>query len=395
MSKNIWIINEYAGSVCHGMEFRHYYLSKEFVKLGHDVTMISSTYSHLLKIFPKPGFEYIDGIRYLWIKTFNYGNSHDKRRVLKWFLFMFKIFFLPFYKLPKPDTIIVSPMAPFTILPGFILAKFYKAKLIFEVKDIWPLSLIEIGGYSPNNPFIKFMGFFERFALLKSDEIVSNLPHYDRHIADLGIKRNFTWISNGIDLDEMKNIAPISKDIEALIPHGKFVVGYTGTIGTANSVWHLIEAAKILNDPNLAVVIVGDGQEKAKLIKYAQNIKNIVFIPPIKKNQVQSMLKHFDFCYLGWLNRDLYRHGISANKLFDYMYAKKPIIHAINIKDSIAGCGCEIQTRAEDPQSIAQSIAKAIKIPREKICEIGKNGYDYVTEHFTYHVLAKKYEKIF
>ena len=79
--KRIWIINEYAGSSYYGMEFRHYYLGKELVKLGYKVNIISSNYSHLFKNFPEPGKEKIDGIDYFWIKTFNYGKS---RRYFAW-----------------------------------------------------------------------------------------------------------------------------------------------------------------------------------------------------------------------------------------------------------------------------------------------------------------------
>ena len=69
MPKHIWIINEYAGSPYYGMEFRHYYLSRELIKLGYKVTIISATYSHLFKNHPKYGKEIIDGINYLLLKT--------------------------------------------------------------------------------------------------------------------------------------------------------------------------------------------------------------------------------------------------------------------------------------------------------------------------------------
>ena len=98
MGKNIWIINEYAGSPYHGMEFRHYYLGKELVKLGHSVNVVSSSYSHLFKKLPEKSQENIDGINYVWLKTLNYGDSHNKKRVLKWFIFSYEIFFLPFNK---------------------------------------------------------------------------------------------------------------------------------------------------------------------------------------------------------------------------------------------------------------------------------------------------------
>ena len=97
MKKNIWIINEYAGSPYHGMEFRHYYLGREFVRRGHKVTIVTSSYSHLFNNMPKKSTENIDGIDYVWLKVINYGNSHSKLRVLKWFLFTIKVFFLPFF----------------------------------------------------------------------------------------------------------------------------------------------------------------------------------------------------------------------------------------------------------------------------------------------------------
>ena len=88
-----------------------------------------------------------------------------KEEYLKWFLFMFKILFLPFY-LKKPDVIIVSPMAVFCIFPAWVLAKIYKAKLVFEVKDIWPLSLISLGGFKESHPFIKLMAYLRSLLLI-------------------------------------------------------------------------------------------------------------------------------------------------------------------------------------------------------------------------------------
>ena len=397
MSKNIWIINEYAGSPYHGMEFRHYYLGKELVKLNNKVTIISSSYSHLFKNLPKKGKENIDGVDYLWLKSFNYGRSHDKRRVLKWFLFAFKIFFLPFL-LKKPNVIIVSPMAPFSILPAWVLSKIYKAKLIYEVKDIWPLSLIELGGFSPSHPFIRLMSFFERFAIKNSDEVVSNLQNYKQHIKDdLLIDKDFTWISNGIDLEEMQEIEPLDKNILNQIPKDKFIVGYTGTIGVANDMESFCKAAEIFKDDDKIIfVLVGSGQEKDQLIEKYKLLKNVLFIDPIPKKQIQSMLRLFDVCYLGWNKEKLYQYGTSANKIFDYMYSAKPILNAFDgggdlVK--IANCGLTVE--AENVKSIKDGIIKLYNMDKKDRKILGQNGKKYVLEHFTYGKLAKKYKELF
>jgi len=395
-SKNIWIINEYAGSPYHGMEFRHYYLGKELTKIGHHVTVISSSYSHLFKNLPNKSRENIDGTDYLWLKTFNYGSSHDKRRVLKWFLFMFKIFFLPFM-LKKPNVIIVSPMAPFAIVPAWILSKVYKAKLIYEVKDIWPLSLIELGGFKESHPFIKLMSWFEKFALNESDIIVSNLQNYGEHISnDLNIQREFEWISNGIDLDELKNIKPLSETLIKQIPKNKFIVGYTGTIGVANALNSFCEAANLLiNNKDIVFVIVGNGQEKESLVNQYKKNKNILFIDAIEKKQIQSMLSLFDVCYIGWGEKSLYKYGTSANKIFDYMYSAKPVINSFSGKGDIielSNCGITVPAKAID--RIKEAIIKLYNMTESERALLGKNGKKYVLKNSTYEKLAEKFSLI-
>lgn len=396
MSKNIWIINEYAGTPYYGMEFRHYYLGKEFIKRGNKVTIISSSYSHLFKNFPKQRKENIDGVDYLWLRTFNYGTSHSKKRVLKWFLFMFKCFFLPFM-LKKPDVIIVSPMAPFPIFPAWILSKIYKAKLIYEVKDIWPLSLIELGGFNSTHPFIKLMSWFEKFAVNKSTEVVSNLQNYGNHIKELGIQRDFHWISNGVDLDEFKSIEKLQDNIIGQIPKDKFIVGYTGTIGVANTLDSFLDSYEFLESEDVAFVIVGDGQEKNNLINKCKDNKNIIFLDSILKKQVQSMLKLFDVCYIGLKKEELFKFGVSPNKLYDYMYSAKPIVYAIDSGKSnvVKTANCGVCAEAENSKDIAIAINKVYNMNQSKRIEIGQNGKEYALEHFTYKKLANKYGELF
>lgn len=400
MGKNIWIINEYAGSKYHGMEFRNYYFAKEFVKLGHEVYIVSASYMHLFKKLPQTDGNYthekIDGINYIWIKVPNYGESTNKKRVLKWFLFTLKLFFIPKNKMKTPDVIIASPMAPFLILPAIYYAKKYKAKLIYEVKDIWPLSIIELGNIAPTHPLIKMMSWCEKIAVKKSDVLVSSLQNYGEHLSnDLHIHKDFVWINNGVDLDEMNHIEELDIKIVKQIPKDKFIVGYTGTIGIANALDYLLEAAKLLKEnKDILFVIVGNGKEKENLQKKYTTLDNVLFIEPIPKQQVQSMLKLFDLCYIGWNNEKIYNYGISANKLFDYMYSKTPILHSYSGKSDIvkiSDCGLSIE--AENAEAIADVVLKIYKMGQEERDVLGKNGKDYVLEHFTYEKLAKKFNQ--
>ena len=396
--KNIWIINEYAGNPSYGMTFRHFYLAKAFNNSGHHTTIISASYSHFFKKFPEMGSkrfknEKVDEVDFLWIKVMHYARSFDKKRVFKWFEFMFKLFFISKYIENKPDVVICSPSAPFSILPAYFLAKKHKAKLVFEVRDIWPLTLIEIGGFSKYNPLIVLMGCFEKFALKKSDFIVSNLQNYSEHMKEFGFDRKAFWIPNGVDLAEMKNIVQVEDEIIQMIPKDKFIIGYTGKLGVSNALYTLIEAAKLLqHNANIYFVIVGQGQEKENLMEQSKMLNNVLFIDSIDKMKVQSMLSLFDVCYLGLQKEKLFKYGISPNKLFEYMYAAKPILFAVettnNIVD-IAKCGLSVE--AENVGMLKESIEKLSLKNGKKLDKMGQNAKEYVVSHHSYAVLAKKY----
>jgi glycosyltransferase involved in cell wall biosynthesis len=402
MSKNIWIINEYAGSPYHGMEFRHYYLAREFVKLGHNVTIIAASFSHLFRNPPdiKETFtlEEIDGINYLWIKVPRYKGSTDKRRVLKWLKFSSSLFYLPYKKLSKPDVIILSPMATFPVLPAYRLAKKFKAKFIYEVKDIWPLTLIELGGYSPKHPFIALMRWFELFALRRADHIVSVLPNYGDYLKDNGVNRDFIYIPNGVDLEELNQKEELDKNIKKLIPKDKFIVGYTGTIGIANALDVLVKAAYILRDyRDIAFIIVGDGQEKENLMRMVKemNLNNVIFISSIPKRQVHSILELFDVCYIGLKKQKLFKYGVSPNKIFDYMYSGKPIIHTISTKNDIVTMAqCGISVEAEDPEAVADAIVKLKSMDYNEREEMGRKSKEYVIANHNYKILAEKFLEV-
>ncbi len=402
MKKNIVIINEYAGSPEYGMTFRHYYLAKEFVKAGHSVTIITASYSHFLKKYPElQGKTYvteeIDGIKYLWVKVIKYAKSFDKKRVLKWFQFMFRLFFVAQQIEGFPDVVLCSPTAPFSILPAYFLAKKFKAKLVFEVRDIWPLTLVDIGGFSSRHPLVILMRWFEKFALKKSDVIVSNLMNYSEHIHRLGIERDAEWISNGIDLDMTQNIVALDEQTDRQVPADKFIVGYTGKLGVSNAMNYLIDAAALLKETDdICFVIVGDGQEKEALMRSAEGLHNVVFIDSIDKNRVPSMIARFDVCYIGWQKKRIYRFGTSANKIFDYMLAGKPVLHSISgSADIVQLAQCGLTVEAEEPEQIAEAVRTFYTMSPEQRKLLGENGKRYVLEHFTYQKLAEKYMRIF
>ena len=402
--KNIWIINQYTGSSYYGMNFRGYYFAKEFVASGHEVTIFTGTYSHLFFNYPKTDGmftkESIDDIDYIWVKTPKYKSSKSLGRVFNMFAFMINLFFFNIFKIKKPNIIIISSLSLFPILNAYIWAKIFKIEFIFEVRDIWPLTLIEVGNMSKYHPLVIFLRWFEKLGYKKAKYVVSLLPHAKEYMVSQGLSENkFRHIPNGINIEEVQNYQEVSDEIKNLLPQNKFIVGYVGTLGIANALKYFLEASKKLkNNSQIHFVLVGKGDEKNKLQEYckANQLSNVTFINPIPKIQVQSMLRLFDVCYIGWHNISIYKHGISANKIFDYMYSAKPILHSISIRDDIiknAKCGISIE--AENSEKIKKAILQLLKMNKDELKRMGENGKEYVISNHSYVKLAKIYRELF
>ena len=396
--KNVWIINQYAGSKNHGMNYRSYYIGKELVKSGHNVRLFAGSFSHLLRVLPKMNSRFmeesIDGIDYVWIRTLRYSGSKSFGRIVGMFQFIFNLFLLKTVPFEKPDVIVVSSISPLPILNAYYLSRKYKAKLIFEVRDIWPLSLIELGNISRFHPFIIFLQWIENFAYRKADKVISVLPNALGHMQKHGLDPNkFVYIPNGIDCDEIKNKDRF-KQIPSYRTEGKFLVGYLGTLGIANALDYFIDAAENLkNNTEIEFVIVGQGPEQERLSEKIQQkkLKNITIHPAVSKDQVQSILAQFDACYVGWFKHPLYRFGISANKIFDYMLSGKPIIHGSNASnDPVKDAQCGKSIPAEDIDALVEAILVLKNKSQDERIEMGVNGVRYVNTHHNYKQLAKK-----
>ncbi|HRV05220.1 MAG TPA: glycosyltransferase WbuB, partial [Candidatus Ratteibacteria bacterium] len=103
----------------------------------------------------------------------------------------------------------------------------------------------------------------------------------------------------------------------------------------------------------------------------------------------------FDVCYIGWRDKNLYRYGVSANKLFDYMYSGKPILHSFNGKgDIVQITNCGITVKAENPEAIADGIMKLYNMSKEERKKLGENGKNYVVKYFNYEFLAGKLSRV-
>lgn len=401
MPKNVWIINQFAGNPESGWGERHYYLSKKWLRDGYEVKIISGSFNHMFSKLPEIDGQYTlekyEGTQFCWVKSPTY-DPKSIMRFLSMIIFSLKVLFLPKDKLDKPDIIIVSSMPIFPILSGWILKKIHGAeKLIFEIRDIWPLTLIHLRGISKWHPLALFIGFFEKFGYRNSDYVVSLLPNAHEHIYTISKNmEKIIIIPNGISEDLLRE-EPLPDEVINLIPKNKFIIGYTGTISLANALEFLVDAARLCKDEkDIYFVLVGSGYLKEKLQKRCKDLNNIVFIPKIKKDQVQEILSLFDVCFIGRNDTPLFNHGVSSNKYFDYMLACKPIIVSSNrIKDPVELSGCGLIVKPESAEAIKEGLIQLFNTSKQARMRLGEKGMEYVKAHHTYNKLSDKYKALF
>jgi len=399
MHKHIWIINQYAGSPLHGKEYRSPSIARELVQKGYNVTIIAASHSHHFKTAPEIEGRYtlktIDGVNFLWVKTKHYTSSKSYQRLLSMFEFLLKTFFIPHHDIGKPDYIIVSSPSPLPILNGLFFKKKYAAKLLFEVRDLWPLSVIELGSMSPKHPFIRFLSYIEKTAYSKSDAVISLLGNALPYMKSQGLEeKKFIFLPNGIDRKLLNNSKKAPEKIIEQINNGKFTIGYAGALGIANDLYLLLDAAKkIENYSDIQIVLMGGGSEEEKLKQYAftHKINNVIFPGSVKREEVHSILSLFDVCYLGLQKSPLFYHGVSPTKLYDYMAVAKPILYAIDsgnhpVKD--AKCGIEVNSGSVD--DIVEAILTLFQMDEKEREELGKNGYKTLMKHYTFDKLTNR-----
>ena len=402
-SKTFFIINQYASTPERGIGGRHYYLAKELVKLGHKVYLIAANNTHLLRnpfnFEDKYKLENISGLNFLWIKTSKYIYANDKTRVWNWFVFALRLLKLSKIVPDKPHAILYSSPSLIPFLSAFYLAKKYNSKLVWDIRDIWPLTLIKLGKFSKFHPFIIFHQWIENFASRKSDFITSNIPLAINHLLRKGAKKkNFLWIPNVFSEEYFKKKKKINLRTRKKIPSDKFIVGYSGTIGMANALNVLLDAALLTkNCNNIHYVLVGHGSLTKAVRQFIliNKLTNVSLIQSVPKKQVPSLLERFDVCYAGLRKSSLYKYGIALNKIPEYFMSGKPILLSIESAFKpvdIAKAGLTVP--AENPQAIANAILRLKQMTAKQRKKFGKNGRSYAKKNFNYCKIAKNLEKV-
>lgn len=398
MKKTLWVISKYANAPHEKLgTSRVFQYAQKFAQMGYEVKLISSR-SNGAQTSKFSGLfttQQIDQMEYVQLNGPLIRLGFSIKRILSWLLFEWNLRRFFHRQKDQPDVVLVSSLSLLTALNGIYLKKKFGVKLVLEIRDIWPLSLVELSSLKMSNPLVKMLSWVEKKAYKNADQIVGSMPNLKEHVEEMiGATNKVTCIPMAFNPSFYMHQEKLAESMRKKIPKDKFIVGYAGTIGNANALESLLDSVSYLKESNICVCILGDGPLRESFEKkYTSD--QLIFLGKTEKEKVQDFLSYCDILVNTWHPSNIYKYGVSPNKWIDYMYAAKPILVAYNGYQSIineAGCGEFIE--AENPQLLAKKMIAYSQMKKEELEEIGQRGKKYLEEHLRMDVLAKKYSEL-
>ncbi|WP_067729076.1 glycosyltransferase family 4 protein [Oceanobacillus damuensis] len=402
---NIWIYNHYAvGPNSNGIT-RHFDLAKYLIKKGHNVTIFASSFNHqalkeehLKDSSEKYTEKDYEGVKFVWLKTFPYQNN-NWRRVINMLNYTIKAYLYGEKRKDNPDIVLGSLAHPLAAYVGYLIAKRKKALFYFEERDLWPQSLIDLGKMSPKNPAIIVLSRLEKYLYKNSQRIILLFDKAINYVESRGITKNkVVYLPNGVDFTRFDKITELPKDITKKLSdlEDKIIVAYTGTLGLANNIDTVLDAAKLIMNANPQVhfIFVGGGPQKQHLIKRKEKekIDNVTFFDPLPKEYIPVILKKTNIGLLPLKESPVFKWGISPNKLYDYMAASLPVLLMCDLDDTPVE---KYKAGKVFKKEFVHNLVNFLRnVNLEELHIMGENGYKYVHENHDWELLANNLERI-
>lgn len=396
---NVLIINHYSGSDSMGYPLRSYNFAKALKKRGHNVTIVTASFSHTRIHNPNIKFDFetkhIDDIRFLVIKTPKYSGDGAAKN-LNMTIFILKLYFKAKFvsKLLKPDVIIAESGYAGDIYAAHKIAKYSGAKLYFTMKNMFG----KFDNDEPDkNKAETYKKEAEAFAAMASDKIITVLPQQDRYISDMKYKAETVFIPNAVSFNcKCSEIySETSEKLRILKRSGCFIVMYFGQIKKEAALQSLIDASKLCS-ARVMFVISGTGPYKKELKAYAEKkgYLNVIFFNESDNCVMRDMLSYADCLYIGVSEKNKLKYGVGMQKIYDYMLARKPIIFAVPGSDFlIEKTNCGIEVPPDNAPAIAEAVKALINLGRIERERMGYNAIKYVIENNNCDSLAEKIEQ--
>ena len=412
--RRIWIVNHYADAPDRANGTRHFDLARRLETRGLDVTIIASGFSHVtgreerLSRGRLSRVQVFDGVRFVWVRTFPYRGNGWQRQVNM--LSFLALILVVQARLPRPDTVIGSTVHPFAALGGWALARLRGASFVFEIRDLWPQTLVDLGALRTGSPGERLLRAIEAFLVRRATAVVTLLPGIRDYLVERGLPADHVrYVPNGVDLeafDRMADSPPALPPevvtslaaIDRMHADGRVVFAYLGALGRVNDVATIVEATALAEGRSpgrVGLLVIGDGPERAELVRRAADVPAVEVLPAVPKRFVPVVLRAIDCGVVHATANPVYRYGISFNKLFEYFAAARPVAFAcVSAYDPVRDSGAGVSLRPDDPELLADALLELATLEPAVRTRMGAAGRAHVALEHDIQQLAQSLAEI-
>jgi glycosyltransferase involved in cell wall biosynthesis len=378
-------------------------LSREWAALGHDVTVLTGFPQHPTGVIP-PEYrgqlvrrEELDGIRVLRAPIYATANRGRVRRSLSYLSYALSASVLGPWLTRRPEVLIATSPQLLTAAAGAALSTLFRVPFVFEVRDLWPQSIVEVGALAAGSPAVKALEVLERALYGQADRIVAVTDSFVGALAQRGVPREkVRVITNGVDLS-LFQARPRDEKLRAELGVGPddFLSLYVGTHGMAHGLGTLLAAAtQLRHESRFRFVLVGEGADKPALVEQArrERLTSVTFKDKQPRGSIAALLAACDTSLVLLKDRPLFR-TVLPSKIFEIMGAARPVVLAVEGEARqlvVERAGAGLFVPPENPDALVSALRTLAKNPAGAAA-MGQRGRSFVEAHFSRPALARRY----
>jgi len=296
------------------------------------------------------------------------------------------------------DYIIVSTPPLLIGISAWILSKFKKADFILDIRDLWPDCFLS-GGYISKRNLVYYFGKKLENFLYKRARLITcvSKPMSDYLSGFRNGKSRAHVIYNGINSEVLNDKLERETDMKfkEKKKDNEIIITYSGNMGNAQAISTVVEAAEILKSKKINSVrfkLIGGGVKRPGLERKVakENLENVEFLGPFGKSEASVYMLRSSALIINLKNAWAYSKTIPS-KVFDYLYANKPILYGIDgegkqILGSLPG---NIHFKPNNADSLVSAILKLTE-NYDYYLELSRKNREFLLNKFTRRQMVDK-----
>jgi glycosyltransferase involved in cell wall biosynthesis len=377
-------------------------LTRAWVKAGHEVTVLTALPHHPTGIVP-PEYrgkalyrEDFHGVNVLRTWIYAAPNKGRVKRSLGYASFSVSAaLWGQLHARGRPDVVVATSPQLLCGFAGRVISGLRRTPFVFEVRDLWPESIVAVGALPAGHPVIRGLELAEVHLYGAARKIVVVTDAFRERLITRGIDpAKLHVIKNGVDLTRFQP-APRDTALRAELGWGdRFVVSYVGTHGMAHGLDAVLDVAKKLSArDDVRFLFVGEGAERARLEQRArtEGIANTRFLGALPRDRMNEVYATSDACLVSLRKTDLFTTVIPS-KIFEIAAMARPIVLSVDgeARAIVEASRGGVFVPPEDVDSMANAITTFANDPARGI-SMGERGRAYVAKEFDREALAMRY----